>query len=71
LPRAPGERESRYAHLFFGAIESAPKPEELSEEPADPSPAGALTLSRRVEQLEETLAEMRRDIDELKRLAHG
>ncbi len=26
LPRASGERESRYAHLFFGAIESAPEP---------------------------------------------
>ena len=26
LPRAPGARESRYTHLFFGAVESAPDP---------------------------------------------
>jgi uncharacterized protein len=71
LPRAPGERESRYAHLFFGAIESAPEPEEPMEAPAEASGAGALSLARRVEQLEETVAEMRREIDALKRLAHG
>jgi uncharacterized protein YceH (UPF0502 family) len=71
LPRAPAERESRYAHLFFGAIESAPESEEPMEAPAEASGAGALSLARRVEQLEETVAEMRREIDALKSLAHG
>jgi uncharacterized protein len=71
LPRAPGERESRYAHLFFGAIESAPEPEEPMEAPAEASGAGALSLARRVEQLEETVAEMRREIDALKSSARG
>jgi uncharacterized protein YceH (UPF0502 family) len=71
LPRAPGERESRYAHLFFGAIESAPEPEESMEAPAEASAAGPLSLARRLEQLEETVAEMRREIDALKSLAHG
>jgi uncharacterized protein YceH (UPF0502 family) len=64
LPRAPGARESRYAHLFFGAIESAP--EEPMEATAEASGAGALSLAQRMAQLEETVAEMRRDIDALK-----
>src|SRR5580704_17866230 len=34
LPRAAGARESRYAHLFSGPIESAPESSDPSEEPA-------------------------------------
>src|SRR5208283_5993849 len=43
LPRAAGARESRYAHLFSGAIESAPEAE--LPKPGDPA-AGAATLSQ-------------------------
>ena len=56
LPRVPGARESRYAHLFSGMIESAPH-----EEPQIPD------LSERVARLEATVAELRREVDALKR----
>src|ERR1700737_1138040 len=40
LPRAAGARESRYAHLFFGLIESVPE----SADPAD-STAGGMSAT--------------------------
>ena len=63
LPRAPGARESRYAHLFSGAIESVP------ETPDDPDTAAAgtsITLSQRLAVLEDKVAAMQREIDALK-----
>ena len=70
LPRAPGARESRYAHLFSGAMESAAEPEaEAETEAAPPSSAagdpGAPTLSQRVSALEQIVAELRAKIDAL------
>ena len=64
LPRAPGARESRYAHLFSGAIESAAEPEaaQASNPSGDPS---APTLSQRVSALEEIVADLRAKIDAL------
>jgi uncharacterized protein YceH (UPF0502 family) len=66
LPRAPGARESRYAHLFSGAMESAAEPE---AEAAPPSSAagdpGAPTLSQRVSALEQIVAELSAKIDAL------
>jgi uncharacterized protein YceH (UPF0502 family) len=61
LPRAPGSRESRYAHLFSGHIESAPPaaPEQAAES-ADP------TLAARVGLLEALMAELRREFETLK-----
>jgi uncharacterized protein len=80
LPRAPGERESRYAHLFFGEIVSAPEPPrtDRADEPrnhagessggAAPHRAGALDaeLTRRVAQLEEDVAALKREVEALK-----
>jgi len=68
LPRAPGARESRYAHLFSGAMESAAEPE---AEPAPPANAAgnpsAPNLTQRVSALEEIVAELRAKIDALNR----
>jgi uncharacterized protein len=61
LARSPGERESRYSHLFFGAIESAPEPEEPPQ-----AASAAASLSQRVAQLEQSVAELRREVDALK-----
>jgi uncharacterized protein YceH (UPF0502 family) len=61
LPRAPGARESRYAHLFSGLIESAPEPEP-SREPSAP----AANVSLRLAQLEEQVAQLRTELDALK-----
>jgi uncharacterized protein len=61
LARAPGARESRYAHLFSGAMESAPEAEagQPARAAADPS---APSLSQRVAALEEIVVELRAKI---------
>jgi uncharacterized protein len=65
LPRASGERESRYTHLFFGAMESAPEPPESPHTSAGASAAGP-SLSERVAQLESAVDELRRELEALK-----
>jgi uncharacterized protein len=58
--KAAGARESRYAHLFSGSIESV-------EEPAAEESAGdAPTLSSRVSLIEEDLRQLRAELDALK-----
>jgi len=56
LPRAPGARESRYAHLFSGNIESVEEPVLAEESAASP------TLSQRVAELEESVYQLRAQI---------
>jgi hypothetical protein len=66
LPRQPGTKESRYAHLFSGDL----------LEPAVPAPVGAAfdrnsvghnsADSERIARLEEEMAELRRDVSEVK-----
>ncbi len=60
LARSPGAREARYAHLFFGAIESAP--EQVAAEHSEAAPA----LSERVRLLEETVMLLRTELNALK-----
>ena len=62
LPRAAGARESRYAHLFSGAFESAPEPDLSSVQ----DPPGAPSLSQRVSALEQLVEELRVALDALK-----
>ena len=64
LPRAPGSRESRYAHLFSGMIESVPETPDLEE----PAP-GTATLSQRLARLEEQVALLRCELDAFKHAA--
>ncbi len=66
LARAPGARESRYAHLFSGAMPSAAEPETLEPAGAPGDPA-APSLSQRVSALEQAVAELRARIDALTR----
>jgi uncharacterized protein len=61
LPRAAGARESRYAHLFSGNIESVPE-----AEPQEPAAAAGGNLSQRVALLEELVADLRAELDRLK-----
>jgi uncharacterized protein YceH (UPF0502 family) len=61
LPREPGRRDSRYAHLFSGDIEIP----EATPLPAQASSRSA-PQSERIERLEELVAELRRELDELK-----
>jgi hypothetical protein len=69
LPRAPGARESRYAHLFFGAIESAPDPGDTPS--ASDSGGGAASLAHKVAELEAAIAELRLEVEALKTGARG
>ena len=55
VPRRPGQKEDRYAHLFSG------EPEE-SAAPAPPSAKGA---DRRIEALEEQVESLKEDVREL------
>ncbi len=64
LPRAAGARESRYAHLFSGAIESVEEPAESGE--SAERGAGVSTLGERVSRLEEAVDRLRADIAALK-----
>jgi uncharacterized protein len=59
LPRAAGARESRYAHLFSGVIESV----EESADAEEPAPGAG--LSQRVSQLEEWVQQLRVQVGEL------
>lgn len=56
LPRQPGQREERYMHLLFGAVDPALLAERASVERA---PRGGSALEARVEALEAEVAELR------------
>jgi uncharacterized protein YceH (UPF0502 family) len=60
LPREPGRRESRYAHLFCGEVEMT--------ETAAPAKGQSYAPSdrERLEQLEEIVAELREVLEELR-----
>ena len=60
LPREPRRKDHTYAHLFGGAIESAPKESRAEESVAAPARTNALTsLEARVEKLEQELAALK------------
>ena len=56
LPRQPGQKESRYAHLMSG--------EPVIE--AQPESAGAVTSGGRIGELEQEIRQLRSEFDELK-----
>ena len=60
LPRQPGTKESRYAHLLSGAVEAMPI---AAAEP--PSNRDAAAHEQRIAQLESTVAELQRQIEAL------
>lgn len=64
LPRQPGTKESRYAHLFSGPVDSA----------AAAAPSGLTSPAHdddRVSQLEEQVAALRQEVRELKQTLEG
>jgi uncharacterized protein YceH (UPF0502 family) len=64
LARAAGARESRYAHLFSGSIESVEEP--VAEESPPGATGSATTLGERVSRLEERVRQLQAEIDALK-----
>lgn len=63
LPREPGRRDSRYAHLFSGPVAIPPPAAELAGAAA-PETAQS---DARLERLEEELRQLRADLEELKK----
>jgi hypothetical protein len=63
LPREPGRRESRYMHLFGG---EAPAQLEPAEAPERGYHAGSTTTDR-IDQIEKQIAQLRAELDEIKR----
>jgi uncharacterized protein YceH (UPF0502 family) len=69
LPRLPGQKDSRYAHLLSGPIDT----ETLVEAPPRPTPAGAVgprveELERRVGELDARLAALQAVVERLRPL---
>lgn len=68
LPREPGRRDSRYVHLFSGEV-TVPVSESESEAEPRPNAASAEprgSLQARVHGLEEQVAALRRELEELR-----
>lgn len=66
LPRRPGHKEVRWAHLVGETIEE-PEERRAFEPPVDPSTPTRPALASRVERLEEMVAQIAADLEELKR----
>jgi uncharacterized protein YceH (UPF0502 family) len=66
LPREPGRRDSRWAHLFSGAVVIPPA--EVAPPPAA-APAAATATSARLDLLEEQVRALRAELDALKQRA--
>jgi len=64
LPRQPGRKESRYAHLFAGEPE-IPEAEE-DEGPVEPATLEVRAENERVVRLEEEMHFLRQEFDELR-----
>jgi uncharacterized protein YceH (UPF0502 family) len=64
LPREPGRRDSRYAHLFSGPV-AIPPP--TAEPPTAVPPEAAGETAARLDRLEEQLRQLREELEELKR----
>lgn len=61
LPREPGKRESRYAHLFSGDIDVS-----VLQETSRPAPTTPIENNQRIEALEQTVALLCEEIKLLK-----
>jgi uncharacterized protein YceH (UPF0502 family) len=64
LPREPGRRDARYAHLFSGPV-AVPPPQ--AESPAGVSSGTVEDIGARLDRLEEQLRQLREELDELKK----
>lgn len=63
LPRAPGTKESRYAQLLSGPVETVPTAKTL---PLEPATAAVRLENERITKLEQETADLRRELTELK-----
>ena len=62
LPRQPGTKEARYAHLFSGDVEVAPSPEPAAYSYASASSYAVSTSSAEDEELKERMAQLEAEV---------
>jgi uncharacterized protein len=68
LPRRPGQKETRWTHLVGeGVLEPEPEEPMASMEMGDPAAPPRPSLASRVEQLEEVVARLTEELEELKK----
>jgi hypothetical protein len=65
LPRAPGSREARWAHLLCGPVEAALTSPAAAGEAAPAAAPGAASLAARVATLESEVAQLRTQLADL------
>jgi uncharacterized protein len=68
LPRRPGEKETRYAHLLSGEPLVSAAPPESAENPSGPT---APAQTGRIGALEAEIAQLRRELEDLKQQFAG
>jgi uncharacterized protein YceH (UPF0502 family) len=62
LPRQPGTKDSRFAHLLAGPIVTA----DIAPEPAGPTASAPAAATDRISRLEHEVTELRRDLTEVR-----
>jgi uncharacterized protein len=62
LPREPGRRDSRYAHLFSGAVTVGALAQESATEPS----TGPESTASRLERLEEEVRQLREELNDIR-----
>jgi uncharacterized protein YceH (UPF0502 family) len=67
LPREPGRRDSRYAHLFSGEVHVEAAPEDATDL-AQPTESRGPTNSERIERLEQLVENLTREVEDLKQM---
>jgi uncharacterized protein len=67
LPRQPGTKESRYAQLLAGPVESIVQPQQANADPAAAGGAISPEQEGRIALLEATMAELRNEVAELRK----
>lgn len=66
LPRQPGSREARYAHLLSGPVEAMPVTQGYGSSPATAAAPASAEQDERIAQLEATVAELQKEIAALR-----
>lgn len=66
LPRAPGQKEERYQHLFCGEAAASLSPAEGTSAPVEPAMASVQARNERIANLEAEVSELRAELDALK-----
>jgi uncharacterized protein len=66
LPRQPGTKEARYAHLLSGPVESIQQPQSFAAPPGLAAAPSSPEHEPRIAQLESTVAELQREMAALR-----